>query len=167
MALLSGQVAFLDDGLLDAGQLPEGDLHAHVAPGHHDAVGQGEDLVQVLDPLGVFNLGDDLDPLPAVVVQEFAELADVVRGPREGGGHEIHVLPDAEEDVTFVRLADVGHGDIQIGNIDALPVADGSAVDDPADHVRTVDPLHKHGELSVINEDPGADGHTGGEARKG
>ena len=37
-----------------------GDLHAEVPAGHHDAVRLGENVVVVVEPLLVLNLGDDL-----------------------------------------------------------------------------------------------------------
>ena len=60
--------ALSDHLLLQDGHLGGGDLHPQVAPGHHDAVGGGQDLVHVVHALLVLDLGDNLHGVAAAVV---------------------------------------------------------------------------------------------------
>ena len=68
------------------------DSHAHVAAGHHDAVGHREDLIDVLHALGVLDLGDDLDEIALAAVQQAADLQDIGGAAHKGGGDEIKAL---------------------------------------------------------------------------
>ena len=80
-------VALADDGLLDAGEPGVLDLHAHIAAGDHDAVRNGEDFLEIVDAFPVFDLGDDLDVVRPVVVEELADILDVFFAAHERGGH--------------------------------------------------------------------------------
>ena len=51
-----------------------GNLHPQISPGHHDAVGGGDDGVQVVHALPVFDLGDDADVVPAARAQAGADI---------------------------------------------------------------------------------------------
>ena len=53
-------VAFLNHHLLRQEDLLGGDLHAQVSAGNHDGIALLHDLIKVLDPLLVLDLGDDL-----------------------------------------------------------------------------------------------------------
>ena len=50
-----------DDVLLDDGNFFGGHFDAEIAAGDHDAVGDFEDVVEVIDGLRLFELGDDRD----------------------------------------------------------------------------------------------------------
>ena len=56
---LAGAQTLTDDLLLEHGHLGSGDLYAQVAAGHHDTVGDLQDLVDVVHALLVLDLGDD------------------------------------------------------------------------------------------------------------
>ena len=58
--MLPGHKGLADQRLLVDGHIFQRDLHPHIPPGHHHPVGDPQDLVDVLDPLGVLDLGDDL-----------------------------------------------------------------------------------------------------------
>jgi len=76
---LSGHVAHGDQLLLGGEYLCGGDLDAEISSGNHDAVGRGEDLLEVVEALPVLDLGNDLDVLP-FLTQHFADGVNI-RGP--------------------------------------------------------------------------------------
>ena len=125
---LSGGHAFADDLLLKTRYFFQGDFHAHVAAGDHDAVGSMENTLEVLDALHVLNLGDDPDARAALLLEDPADGEDVLCGTGEGGGNEVKTVFDAEDDVLPVLFGDEGHGEVGTGDVDALVVADGTAV---------------------------------------
>mmetsp|Transcript_17537 Transcript_17537/g.48669 ORF Transcript_17537/g.48669 Transcript_17537/m.48669 type:complete len:212 (-) Transcript_17537:632-1267(-) len=95
---LSGDVGLANHHLLRQEYLGGWDLHAEVATGHHDSVRVSQDLVVVLQSLLVFDLGDDLDALTAVVGQELSEVLDIITLAHEGGGDEVDLVLDPEVD---------------------------------------------------------------------
>ena len=103
--IFAAVVDALNNHLLDDRHVLQRDLNAHVAAGNHDAVRDAQDLVDVVDALGVFNLGDDLDGVAAVFLQNFPDLQDVLRAAGEGGGDEIKARLDAKLDVVAVLVA--------------------------------------------------------------
>src|SRR5699024_4496462 len=152
---LAEGVGAVDDGLLDAGQLGEVDLDAQVAAGDHDRVGRREDAVDVLNALGVLDLGDDAD-LGVVHVQQVADLVHVLGGAHEGGRDEVEALLDAEDDIVPVALAHVGHGQVDAGDVDALFVLDLAAVQHGADDVGVGDFPDGQLDQAVVQHDAAA-----------
>ena len=111
-----------------------------VAAGDHDGVGSGQDAVDVIDALAVLDLGDDAD-VGVVLVQQVADVVDVLCGAHEGSSDEVEALLDTEDDVIPVALAQVGHGQVDAGDIDALLGLDLAAVEHFADDVGVRDAL--------------------------
>ena len=126
--LLARQVGFLNQLLLQHRHVLQGDFHAHVAPGHHDAVHHPQDFVDVLHALHVLNLGDDVHGVALVLLQDVADFQDVLGGAGEGGGDVVKAVLNAEDDVRAVLLADKGHGELGARHVDALVVGDAAAV---------------------------------------
>ena len=145
----------VDDALLDAGQLGEVDLDAQVTAGDHDGVGSGQDAVDVIDALAVLDLGDDAD-VGVVLVQQVADVVDVLCGAHEGSSDEVEALLDTEDDVIAVALAQVGHGQVDAGNIDALLGLDLAAVEHFADDVGVRDALDGQLDEAVVQHDGAA-----------
>ena len=146
-----------DDVLLDHGDLGKVDLHAHVAPGDHDRVGGGQDLVDVIYALAVFDLGDDAH-FGVARVQQAADLLDVLGAAGEAGSHKIEPLLDAEQDVVFIALAHVGHRKAHARHVYALVVADGAAVVHPALDVCVGKRGHGHADQAVGQQNGAAHG---------
>ena len=69
MTYFAAVVDALNNHLLDDRHVLQRDLNAHVAAGNHDAVRDAQDLVDIVDALGVLNLGDNLDGVAAVFLQ--------------------------------------------------------------------------------------------------
>ena len=149
----------LDDVLLDAGQLGEVDLNAQVAAGDHDGVGSGQDAVDVIDALAVLDLGDDAD-LGVVLVQQVADVVDVLCGAHEGSCDEIEALLCAEDDIVAVALAHIRHGQMHAGDVDALLVLDLAAIQHLADDVGVVDGLDLQLDQAVVQHDGAAGLHV-------
>ena len=84
--------ALADDLLLEDGHPGGWDLHPQVAPGHHDAVGGGENLVDVVHALLILDLGDDAHVVPAEGPEDLPHRLDVGGPADEGGGDEVEVV---------------------------------------------------------------------------
>ncbi len=163
LAVLGGAA---DDVLLDGGDLFGRDLDAEIAAGDHDGVGDFEDAVEVLDGLGLFELGDD----PGVGLEggEAAfDVADVVGGADEGDGDGVDALSDGEDQILLVFLGERGDLDGDAGEIDALVLAEHAAVDDDAGDVGAFDLLDAEFDEAVGEEDAGAGLEVFGEGLEG
>ena len=75
--LLSSTVYLSDDRLLDDRNTLQRDLHAHIASGDHDAVRSLYNLINVVHPLLVLDLRNNIDVPAAILIQKQAHLADV------------------------------------------------------------------------------------------
>ena len=157
---LAGAVGLLDHLLLEDGDLLHVHLHPQVPAGHHNAPGDGQDLVQVSDPLGVFDFGDDLHMPPAVFPQKAPDSQNVLGGADKGGRHKIEPLPDTEEQVLLIGIAKVGHGKGDAGDVNPLVVGDLAAVDHGAGDVGIGNGLHPQLHQAVINQDAAAGDHV-------
>ena len=112
----------MDQILLDGGNLFKGDLHAHVAPGNHDAVRSLQDLVDVFHALQILDLGNDAYIEPAQALGEFPQIVDVRRSAHKACRNEVKALLCAEFQVVHVRIAEEGHAELDAGHVDALIV---------------------------------------------
>ena len=153
---LVSRVALGDDLLLDVGNELGRDLDTQVATSDHDAVGSLEDLVELLDAQGALDLGEDRNVLAAVGKAELADLLDGLAVTDEGRRNVIDVLGEAEQDVLAIALGDGGQGDVDVGDVDALALADQAVVQDDAVHVLAVDGLDLEADQAVVDQDDGA-----------
>ena len=148
---------------MQAGEALVVHLHAHVTAGDHDTVGVLEDLLEVLDALGVLDLGQDADVVAAVVVQIVAHGDDVIGGAHEGGGDIVYVHLHAEAEVGHIPLVEVGEIQVDTGDIDALTVGNGAARDHGADHVGVGQLLDGQLQTAVVDQHAVALLQLGGE----
>ena len=129
------------------------DFHAEVAAGNHDAVGNLEDLVKIVDAHAVLNLGENLNVASAVVGAELADGQHVARAADEGRRNQVNALLDTEDDIAAILLADGRHLQIDIRNGNALAVAQHAAVGHGADDIGAVfDALNLHSQQTVVNQ---------------
>ena len=150
---LRRDVALVDELLLQHGHLFHVDLDAQIAARDHDAVGDLEDLVEVVHAHAVFDLGEDLHMAAAVVRAELADGQHVAGPADERGGDQVDALLDAKEDVAAVLLADGGHLQIDIGHGDALAAAQHAAIGHAANDVGAVFNAHDlHRQQAVVDE---------------
>ena len=97
-----------------------------------------------------------------------AQVADLLHGAAvadERRGDVVDVLLDAEQDVLAVAVGDGGQRDVDVGDVDALALADDAGVLDDAVHVLAVDALDLEVDQAVIDQDVGARGDLGGEVQ--
>ena len=138
------------------GHVLQGDLHAHVAPGHHDAVHHTEDLVNVVHALHVLDFGNDVDGVAVILLQNAPDGQDVLGAAGEGGGNVIEAVLNAENDVGPVLFADKGHGKLGARHVDALVVGNLAPVDHRTYDVGIGHFLGPQFHQSVVDEHPGA-----------
>ena len=124
----------------------------HIASGYHDAVAGLDDGVQVLDSLGVLNLGDD-PHVGAVLLQNLLNLPDTVRSPHKGSGDKVESLADSKENVLLILVSQGRKLDLNVGHIDALFLTQLAAIDNLTDDVRPVDLHYIQADEAVIDED--------------
>ena len=143
-----------------------GNFDAEIAAGDHDGVGDFEDAVEVLDGLGLFELGDD----PGVGIERgetVFDVADVVGGADEGDGDGVDALADGEDEVFLVLLGERWDVDGDAGEVDAFVFAEHAAVDDLAVDVAALDGLDAKLDEAVGEEDAGAAFEVFGEGLEG
>lgn len=75
--LLSSTVHLPDDRLLDDRDTLQRNLHAHIASRDHDAVRRLYNLINVVHPLLILDLRNNIDVSAAILIQKQAHLADV------------------------------------------------------------------------------------------
>ena len=95
-------------------------------------VERDDDGFEVLDRLGLLELGDDGDPA-ADTVHHLVHEFDVGGRTHERQGDEVDTEPQREFEVLDVLLGQGGHGDVHPRQRHALVVADRSAFGDAAD----------------------------------
>ena len=155
---LAGFVALSDDGLLNVGNLLRRDFHAHVAAGHHNAVGRLDDLIQVLDSLCVLDLCDH-SHLIVVIFQNLLDLPDGVRRSHKGCGDEIEAFLDTEKNVLFIFIRQSRQLDLYIRHVDALFGAQLAAVEHAAVDLGAFHLLHFQSDQTVVDQNPVARNH--------
>ena len=143
----------VDQVLLDGRDLGKVDLNAHIAAGNHDAVGHGQNLVDVVDALLVLDLRDDAD-LGVVLVQDVADIHNVLRVAGKAGGDQVKALLDAKQNIARVALAHIRHGQMHAGNVDALLGLDDAVIADRADNVGVADLVNAQLDQTVVQHDP-------------
>ena len=107
LALLVGH---FNDFLLVNRDISRLDFNAQIASGDHDAVGNFQDLIEVIETFLVFDLGDDLDLRLAHFGDDLADLQDILCPSDEGSGDEIDIVVAAETDVFVILHGDKRHG---------------------------------------------------------
>ena len=159
---LAGAHGPVNEVFLQRGNFRKIDLHAKVAAGHHDAVRHGQNFIDVVDALLVLDLGDDAHA-GVVLVQQMADLHNVLRAAGKAGGHQIVALLDAEQDVLPVALAHIGHGQMYAGHIDALLGLDDAVIFHGADDVSVGDFINVQSDEAVVQHDAAARPHIVGQ----
>ena len=109
-------------------------LHPQVAARHHDAVRRLDDLVDVVEPLAVLDLRDDLD-LAAVGIEDVLHGFDVPGAAHERVCDEIHVVLHGPLDKPAVFLRHRRQVDRHRRHVDALARTHGAAHDEFADQL--------------------------------
>lgn len=164
---LAAAVTAVDHVLLNGGDLFKRGPYAKVAAGDHHAVARFDDLLQILNAAHIFNFGYNLYIPAAVFIEQGAQIVHVLRTAHKRGRDKIHILTDAEEQIAAVRLADIGHVNIGIGQVDALAVGEPPAVERLADNVAAAHTGDGKRDLAVVHENAGAGRDILRKAREG
>ena len=142
----------LDGTLLDQRHLLQRQLHAEVAPGHHDGVECQDDGLEILDGFRLLELGDDGN-VDAHLVHHLVHEVDVRRRPHERQGDEVRPQAEGEPEVGDVLLAQRGDRDVHARQGHALVVGDGTALGHDALDVVTVDVFDGQSDVAVVDEE--------------
>ena len=108
--------------LLNGGELLKGNFHPHISSRHHNAVADVDDLLDIIDAEAIFDLGDQVDMLAAVLGKEAANGGHVLGHRNEGAGDKVHVVLNAEENVGLVLLAQILLFEVLAGKAHALAI---------------------------------------------
>ena len=149
-------VNFLDDFLLDNRYIFRRDLNTHVTSGDHDAICCFNNLVDIVNALLVLNLCNDLNLFTAVFFQDFSYFADIVCSTCKRCCNEIKSFLDTEEKIIMVFFTDEWHLQVCTRNIDTLPVANHTCINNLADNVLSCDVLNLQVYKSIINQNMSA-----------
>ena len=119
---LAQHAALESELFLNGGQLDEGNFNAQVTTGDHDTGANGANLLHIVNTGTIFDLGDDLDILAAIVVQQLADIQHIFLARNKGCSHIVYILLDAEEDIFLVLFAEVRAGHDLVGEGHALTI---------------------------------------------
>ena len=155
-----------DDELLNGGNLFRRNFYAQVAARHHDAVGDLENGVEMLDRLRLFQLGDD----PGVETEgghAVAHQAHVFGRAHKRDGDGVDAVLKRELQIPGVLLRQRGCAHQHAGKIDAFVLAQQAAIHDVAGHVFAVDLVHAQLDQSVGEQNARALLHVFGQSLEG
>lgn len=71
-------------------------FYPHISSGYHNAVRFLNNIINVINSLRIFNLGDNADLAPAIFVQQTADFLNDFFIPHERCGDKINPLADTE-----------------------------------------------------------------------
>lgn len=150
---LALDVALGDHHLLGDEDFRSRDLDSQVTASDHDGIGLFENLVEVVDTLLVFDLGDDLDLL-ALFAEDVADVLDVAPSSDKRGEHHVYIVLDTKLQIVDILLRERGEVDVGSGKVDALLGGDGSVVETFDAESLVVDDLEDlEGHDTIIDED--------------
>ena len=141
----------LDRALLHQRHLFERQLHAEVAARDHDRVERQHDRLEIVDRLGLLELGDHGYATPDAVHHLVHQL-DVGRRPHERQRDQVDTQPQRELEVLDVLVGHRRHRHVHAGQRQTLVVGDRAALGDRAHHVVSVDPFDDQHHLAVVDE---------------
>ncbi len=127
---------------------------------------RGDDVVDVVDGLGLLDLGDDGDPA-ALLVHDAVDVLDVAGAADEGEGDDVGAGAQGPAEVVDVLVGEGGDGDGDAGEVEALVVGDEAAFEDGGADVGSVDGGDLEGDAAVVDEDAFAGGDVGVESGVG
>ena len=151
---LAHAAAGIDELLLDGRQLLEGYLHTQIATGHHDAVTDLADLLQVVDTRLVFDFGDNADGFAGMLGQEFLHIQDILLAGDKGAGHVVHPIFHPQQQIRLVLLTEIDLTHNLIGKAHALIVGKGTSHHYPTSGLRIRQLLHSKDHEAVVEQDP-------------
>lgn len=149
---LAEQAALGDEVFLDGRKLRKRHLHAQVSAADHDAGTDLADLLHIVDARLVLNLGDDLDVLPAVRVEEVPHIQHILPPRDERRCDEIDPVPDAEQQIVLVLFAEIDLLEHLVREGHALAVRQLAADYDTTVDLRALNALDREDHESVVDQ---------------
>ena len=116
------------------GTFSGGNFHAEIAACHHDAVGNLQNLFEVLDSLRLFELGDDRS-IAFGGGDDLFDCADIGGSAHERDRHRIDAGREPEGEVFLVLAGERRQAEDGARQIDPLMLAQQSSIDHLTDHV--------------------------------
>ncbi len=144
-------VAQSDDTLLHDRHCGGGNLHAEVAPGHHDRVRGVNDSVKVCQRFRFLDLGDK--PLRTTMLLDvLSECLNVGGFPDKRKCDVVNVMLNGELDVSPVLRSHRRLRDRRIGKVKPLTRFQQSSMNDHRPHGNTVSIAHLHLDEAIIKQ---------------
>ncbi len=144
----------LDHLLLVDGHIFQGYVHTQVTTGHHDTVGNLQNVAQVVKAFLVLDLRNDLDPVLAFIDQDLPDCQHILPAAYEGCGYIVHIILGTKPDICLILGRDEGHGQNDTGHIAALVGFQEVGVRHHAENFlagHDIRDIHAH--LAVIHQD--------------
>ena len=107
---------------MDRRHLYKWNLHAQISAPDHNAFTGLTDLFNIVDTRTVFNLGDHIDLITAMLGQEVLDIQNILFAGNKRGRHKIHAILNPEQKILFVLLAKINLLQNLIGKAHALAV---------------------------------------------
>ena len=153
-----------DDFLLQAGQLGVADLHAQVSARHHHHVAGVDDLGQVLDGLGAFDLGNQRG-VAAVAQRDAARFVHVLGIAAERHGDEVHADLGHDADQFLVALGQRAQRQSTALLVQALAVGEHAVVQHGVDDALAFHRFHPQLHQAVVQQQHIAGLHVAGQTQ--
>ena len=155
----SKAVGLANQLLLQKGDFLCRHLNPKITSGHHHAITQGKNGIDLIDGFKFFDLGHDWG-FVAMFTNETTDFFHVGWVPHEAQSNPIHPLAQPEGEIFFVFIGESTDGQLNIGEIDPLVVGENSSHRDAAMErlLPLIDAFHLHLHPPVIQKDAASSG---------
>ena len=145
-----------DDAPLEDGNLGRPGFDAEVAAGDHDAIGDGDDLLQFVDGGEGFDLGDEGD-FAAGGMHGGGGFGQIAGAADEREGEEVEAVADGEADVLAILSGHGGQAHAGAGRVESGASGEQAAAAHGGANAIAVNLLDEQVEFAVAQVDAAAD----------
>ena len=135
--------------LLDGRDFGIVNFNAHIAAGNHNAIGNAQDLINIINAFLVLNFGNDAD-IGIMLIQQVADIHNILCAAGKTGGDQVIPLFNTKQDIIAVTLAHIRHGQVHTGNVDTLLRLDHTIIFHGADDIRIGNAFDAQGNQAII-----------------
>jgi len=135
--------------LLDGRDFGIVNFNAHIAAGNHNAIGNAQDLINIINAFLVLNFGNDAD-IGIMLIQQVAYIHNILCAAGKTGGDQVIPLFNTKQDIIAVTLAHIRHGQVHTGNVDTLLSLDHTIIFHGADDIRIGNAFDAQGNQAII-----------------
>ena len=150
--LQTGVVCFMNQFLLNNGNLFKRDLYAKIAAGNHDAVGYANNFIDIFDAVGILNFRNNSNVVAIVTLKLRFHVENILRRSGEGSSDEFKIFLNGKSNIRFVLFTQEGERELDAGNVDALPGGNRASVDNCTKDIRICCGIHAQFNQAVINQ---------------